>query len=169
MLTTVPLPTLSDTPPLTPPSAPGEWSLAQIQSALSRPLPKNMLATRKQGGTMLEYIPWHLANRILDKYTPGWTWEIVIVTVAGDRLVLVGRLTIPTVEGNLYREATGTELLKEMKWIKDGNGSQVQDEYGRPLTEPVELAYGDPSSNAESMAFRRAAARFGLGLYLYEK
>jgi hypothetical protein len=33
----------------------------------------------------------------------------------------------------------------------------------------VELAYGDPSSNAESMAFRRAAAKFNLGLYLYEK
>jgi hypothetical protein len=30
-----------------------------------------------------------------------------------------------------------------------------------------ELAYGDPSLNAESMAFRRAAAKHGLGLYLY--
>jgi hypothetical protein len=39
----------------------------------------------------------------------------------------------------------------------------------RPITDPVELAYGDPSSNAESMAFRRAAARFGLGLYLYRR
>jgi len=29
-------------------------------------------------------------------------------------------------------------------------------------------SYGDPQSNAESMAFRRAAARFGLGLHLYE-
>jgi len=32
-----------------------------------------------------------------------------------------------------------------------------------------EIAYGDPSSNAESMAFRRACAKFGLGLYLYSK
>jgi hypothetical protein len=31
-----------------------------------------------------------------------------------------------------------------------------------------EIAYGDPSSNAESMAFRRACANFGLGLDLYE-
>jgi hypothetical protein len=29
--------------------------------------------------------------------------------------------------------------------------------------------YGDPSSNAEGMALKRAAAKFGLGLYLYHK
>ena len=29
--------------------------------------------------------------------------------------------------------------------------------------------YGDPTSNAESMALRRAAAKFGLGLYLYDR
>jgi hypothetical protein len=30
-------------------------------------------------------------------------------------------------------------------------------------------SYGDAQSNAESMAFRRAAARFGLGLHLYDE
>jgi hypothetical protein len=29
--------------------------------------------------------------------------------------------------------------------------------------------YGDPSSNAEAMALKRAASKFGLGLYLYQK
>jgi hypothetical protein len=101
-----------------------------------------MLATRKQGGTVLEYIPWHTAVKILDKYAPGWTWEVRTVSVAGDRLVLVGRLTIPTSEGNIYREATGTEFLDCS-------------------------SYGEPSSNAESQAFRRSAAKFGLCLYLY--
>lgn len=56
------------------------------------------------------------------------------------------------------REATGTEELKELTTDKTT---------GETITR--ELAYGDPSSNAESMAFRRAAARFGLGLYLYDK
>jgi hypothetical protein len=69
-------------------------------------------------------------------------------------LFLTGRLTIPTAEGTLYREATGTEELKEIN----------------PKTGEIrELVYGDPSSNSESMAFRRAAAKFGLGLYLYDK
>jgi hypothetical protein len=46
-----------------------------------------------------------------------------------------------------YREATGTE--------------EEPDE--------DEKMYGDPSSNAEAMALKRAAAKFGLGLYLYQK
>jgi hypothetical protein len=129
---------------LTPPSAPGEWSLAQIQSALSRPLPKSMLATRKQGGTTLEYIPWHTAVKVLDKYAPGWEWRIVSVTTGGDRLVLVGELAIPTSDGLVTRQATGSEEL---------NCS----------------SFGDSSSNSEGMSFRRAAAKFGLCLYLYEK
>jgi hypothetical protein len=122
----------------------GHWPLEEIIAALSRPLPKNMLATRKQGGTTLEYIPWHVANRILDKYTPGWRWEVRNITTTAERLFLTGRLTVPTRGGDVWRESTGQELL--------ACGS-----------------YGDPSSNAESMAFRRCAAKFGLGLYLYEK
>lgn len=126
------------------PESPGQWPLDWIQAALSRPLPKELLATRKQGGTNLTYIPWHVANRILDKYCPGWRWEVKTILTTPDRLVLVGRLTIPTRGGDVWREATGTEELDCS-------------------------SYGDPSSNAESMAFRRCAAKFGLGLYLYQK
>lgn len=163
---------MDSTETLTPPTAPREWTISQIQAALSRPLPRSMLATRQQGGATLTYIPWHVANRILDKYCPGWTWEIQSITTTGDRLFLTGRLTIPTAEGNIYREATGTELLKNDKPVLVGekpNRRPVVDDLGRPVMEACELAYGDPSSNAESMAFRRAAARFGLGLYLYDK
>jgi hypothetical protein len=72
----------------------------------------------------------------------------------------------------VYREATGTELLKEEKevWLGEKPDRRLlRDELDRPVTEARELAYGDPSSNAESMAFRRAAARFGLCLNLYDK
>jgi hypothetical protein len=51
---------------------------------------------------------------------------------------------VPCLEGVVYREATGQE-------------------------EEETTSYGDSSSNAESMALRRAAAKFGLGLYLYDK
>jgi hypothetical protein len=50
-----------------------------------------------------------------------------------------------------FFEAFGTERLFD---VKDG--------------EPREIPYGDPSSNADSQAFRRACANFGLGLGLYE-
>jgi len=126
------------------PTAPRQLSLSQIEEILSRPLPKSMLRTKTIKGNKITYLSWFDANRILSKYCVGWTWEIVNVQSTNDRIFLVGRLTIPTSEGNVYREASGTESL---------NCS----------------SYGDPSSNSESMAFRRACAKFGLGLYLYDK
>ena len=113
-----------------------------------------MLDSKKRGGRTIGYIPWYVANRILDKYAPGWCWEITKLELSADRLFLVGRLTLNTADGIIWREASGTEELKEWSEKKQ----QI-----------TELAYGDPSSNSESMAFRRAAARFGLGLYLYDK
>lgn len=117
-------------------------SIAEIVQILSRPLPAECLAARKQGGKVLTYIPWHVVNRILDKYCPGWEGRIESVITTQDRIFVVYSITIHAVDGSFTRTATGTELL--------ACGS-----------------YGDPSSNAESQAFRRAAARFGLGLHLY--
>ena len=142
---------------LTPPTKPGEWSLAQITEALSRPLPKSYLKQLKDKGNC-SYIPWYRVNQILDKYCPGWTWEIKQTLLSQDRIFLIGRLTIPTRDGLQYREATGTELLKRS--FLDQNTGELNYR---------ELPYGDPSSNAESQAFRRCAAKFGLGLYLYNK
>ncbi|KAM3107287.1 hypothetical protein [Phormidesmis sp. 146-33] len=155
---------------LTPPSTVGEWTLSQIIKALSRPLPDSMLDVKKKGGRQIKFIPWHVANKILDKYAPGWNWAIMRVELSSDRIFVVGRLSITASDGLFYREATGTEALKEDKQIWLGekpNQQPLKDDLGRIVTESKELAYGDPSSNAESMAFRRAAARFGLGLYLY--
>lgn len=140
------------------PSKPGEWSIAQIIAALSRPLPNSMIETRKQGNANLKYIPWHTANTILDKYAPGWEWSILKLELSSDRIFLVGRLSIPCLEGVVSRDATGTEELKEEYFDKEEKVKKIR-----------ELAYGDPSSNSESQAFRRAAAKFGLGLYLYKK
>jgi hypothetical protein len=130
------------------------------------------LATRKQGTAILTFVPWFNVAKLLDRCAPGWEGSINHIQQAGDRLILTYRLTIHAQEGEFTREATGTELLKEDReiWIGEKpNRQQLKDEFDRPVTEPRELAYGDPSSNAESMAFRRAAAKFGLGLYLYEK
>jgi hypothetical protein len=143
--------------PLTPPSQPGEWSLKQIEETFSRPLPESMLGTIKEKGNA-PYIPWYRVVTILNKYCPGWCWEIVKLEMSADRIFLIGRLSIPTSNGLIYREATGTEQLKRIVIDPKTKKEKI-----------VELAYDDPSSNAESMAFRRAAAKFNLGLYLYEK
>ena len=122
-----------------------DWTLAQIEEKLSQPLPSNLLSQKVLKGNKIPYISWHVATKILSTYCPGWQWEIQDCFLSQERLFLIGKLSIPTKDcGLVTRAATGTEDLECS-------------------------SYGDPSSNAESMAFRRAAAKFGLGLYLYQK
>lgn len=123
--------------------AAGFRSIRDIVKDLSKPIAKRHLRTRKQGGKELTYIAWHDAVKYLDHYAPGWCYEVRRVDHIGGKLILTIRLTIPCDEGLIYREATGQE------------DEEVTN-------------FGDPSSNAESMALRRAAAKFGLGLSLYD-
>lgn len=118
--------------------------IADIINDLSKPIPPRLLKSKTVGGQKIQFIPWYTAVKFLDLYAPGWNYEIRHVAAIGNKLVLVARITVPCAEGLVYREATGQE-----------------DEEVR--------GYGDSSSNSESMALRRAAAKFGLGLGLYEK
>jgi hypothetical protein len=126
---------------------------AEIIKDLKKELPEKMLETKKQGGATLTFIPWHGVVRILDYYAPGWEGEVKNIATTADRIFVTYTVTIHASDRSVTREATGTELLKEP--------------VPKNPTLMRELAYGDPSSNAESMAFRRAAAKHGLGLYLY--
>jgi hypothetical protein len=119
-------------------------SIREIVKDLSKPLASRHLRKRKQGGKELTYIAWHDAIKYLDHFAPGWCYEVRRMDSVGGKLIMTVRLSIPCGEGIVYREATGQE------------------------DEEVD-SYGDSSSNAESMALRRAAAKFGLGLYLYDK
>lgn len=123
-------------------------SISDIIGDLSKPIKARHLKKKMRGGQVLDFIPWYHAVKYLDLHAPGWSYEVRnTVWNSEGRLVLTVRLTLPCLEGLVYREATGTEEEPE-----EG-----------------ERMYGDPSSNAESMALRRAAAKFGLGLYLYNK
>jgi len=127
------------------PSKPGEWTLAQIIEALSRPLPNSVLETKKVGGREIKYIPWHRAVLVLDKYAPGWQFRITNIQQVGDELIMAGSLAIPTSDcGVVTRESTGSEKVNIS-------------------------GYGETAANAESQCFRRCCARFGLGLYLYQR
>ena len=119
-------------------------SIRDIVKDLSKPVAKRHLRSRKQGGKELTYISWYDAVKYLDHYAPGWNYEVRAMNSVGGKLILTIRLSVPCLEGVVYREATGQE-------------------------EEETTSYGDSSSNAESMALRRAAAKFGLGLYLYDK
>ena len=119
-------------------------SIREIVKDLTKPVAKRHLRTRKQGGKELTYIAWHDAVKYLDHYAPGWCYEVRSMNSVGGKLIMVIRLSILCAEGVVYREATGQEDENTDSW-------------------------GDSSSNAESMALRRAAAKFGLGLYLYDQ
>jgi hypothetical protein len=119
-------------------------SIKEIIADLSAPIPERHIRYKVKGGQKLAYIPWHTAIKYLDHFAPGWSYEIRHLTGIGGLVIVVARISIPCAEGVVYREATGNE--------EEDCGS-----------------YGDPSSNSESMALRRAAAKFGLGLYLYDR
>ena len=122
--------------------------IGQIIANLSKPIKARHLKQKVRGGQRLDFIPWYHAVKYLDLHAPGWGFTVKHVCWnAQGRLVLSVTLSIPALEGVISRDATGTEEEPE-----EG-----------------ERMYGDPSSNAESMALRRAAAKFGLGLYLYHK
>lgn len=123
-------------------------SIEQIIEELSQPIPPEFLYTRKQGNTELTYISWHGAVRLLDMYAPGWSGQVVNILETPNYCYVTYRISIPTDNGVVHRDATGSESITNHL---AGKG------------------YGDPSSNAESMAFRRAASKYGLGLYLYSK
>lgn len=68
------------------------------------------------------------------------------MAVVGDRVTVTVRIIINAADGDYHRESTGTEFIGEKH-----------------------KGYGEPITNAEAQAFKRAAAKFGLGLYLYQK
>ena len=118
--------------------------IQEIVADLSKDVPAKMLAEKTLKSNKITYLPWYRAARMLDYYAPGWQHEIRDIKQIGSQVVVVVRLLIPAAEGWFYREATGIE-------------------------EEDVKTFGDTTSNAEGMALRRAAAKFGLARGLYEK
>jgi len=116
-------------------------SFKELRDTLNRPTDPSLIRRRRQGTVDVDYLEWFTVNRILDTHCPGWSGEAV-VTTAGDTVIVTYTIRIPTAEGVVSRSATGSEKL--------GSGF-------------------DPVASAEQQAFKRAAARFGIGLDLYDK
>ena len=121
----------------------GGRPLSAILDDLHKPPAKRHLETKKKGGAEISFMPWHRICDYLDYYAPGWEWEIE-TDIGHDRLFVVGRLTIYGSDRHMTMAATGTERLDTD-------------------------SFGDPSSNAEAMALRRAAAKFGFCRHLWDK
>jgi hypothetical protein len=114
----------------------------EIQEALKAEIPSEFLRTRVQGGQTLTFMPWHACSALADERAPGWSGYVERIQQINEAVAVTYRISIPTDDGVVEREAIGYESLSTS-------------------------SYGDPTSNAESMAFRRAWAKHGLGSSLY--
>lgn len=114
--------------------------LNEILRDLNKKIPDNIIKPEDPAS-----IPWYHANRMLSFYAPGWCGEIRDVIFSDNGSVtVVYRVTIRGSDGEAHRESTGT--------VSSSDGDIV-----------------DPVAAAEEIAFCRACARFGLGLYLYHE
>ncbi|XP_010909258.1 DNA repair RAD52-like protein 2, chloroplastic [Elaeis guineensis] len=113
--------------------------LAEILRDLNKRVPDKII------NTVDNSIPWYHTNRMLSFYAPGWCGEVRDVTFSNNGSVtVVYRVTIRGSDGEAHRESTGTVSLND----------------GR---------FEDPVAAAEEIAFCKACARFGFGLYLYHE
>ncbi|XP_065864025.1 DNA repair RAD52-like protein 2, chloroplastic [Euphorbia lathyris] len=116
--------------------------LAEILRDLNKRIPDNIIKPSSPATTL---IPWYHANRMLSFYAPGWCGEIRDVIFSDNGSVsVVYRVTVRGSDGEAHRESIGT--------VSPSDGNIV-----------------DPVAAAEEIAFCRACARFGLGLYLYHE
>ncbi|ONI29705.1 hypothetical protein PRUPE_1G209900 [Prunus persica] len=117
--------------------------LAEILRDLNKRIPDNIIQAPPHHHST--FIPWYHANRMLSFYAPGWCGEIRDVIFSDNGSVtVVYRVTIRGSDGEAHRESTGT-------------------------VSPSDGRNADPVTAAEEIAFCRACARFGLGLYLYHE
>ena len=118
--------------------------LAEILFELEKPLSEQFLRKRRQGNKEISYITWQYANKLMDFFTGGgWEGNVVNIHSTTNEVCVVYRVTIYAAEGSFSREATGSEKLENNAW-------------------------GEAIAKAESQAFVRACARWGLALYLLD-
>ncbi|GMI67560.1 hypothetical protein HRI_000425300 [Hibiscus trionum] len=121
--------------------------LVEILRDLNKRIPENIinLPSSSSSSSSSTFLPWYHANRMLSFYAPGWCGEVRDVRFADDgTITVVYRLSIRGSDAEAHRESTGTVSSSD-----------------------VNIA--DPVATAEEIAFCRACARFGLGLYLYHE
>jgi hypothetical protein len=143
-------------------------SIRAIVADLSRPLPEECVASIERDGQQIPFLHWYDVTMLLNTYAPGWhgaivdkmewsreelvkqrvqrdgKWQHVLELATVHVCTVTYRLSIPCLEGIVTREQTGRESA-------------------------ITIAYGDWSSNATAMAFTRAAAMFGVGMWLRDK
>ncbi|WVY93528.1 hypothetical protein V8G54_032616 [Vigna mungo] len=151
--------------------------LAEILRDLNKRIPDTIVKAHVPGDPSAStFIPWYFAayhaNRMLSFYAPGWCGEIRDVIFSDNGSVtVVYRLTVRGSDGEaMTRMRTLLGMVVKITVLRGIGGS-----WGEAYREstgtisPNHGSIGDPVSAAEEIAFCKACARFGLGLYLYHE
>lgn len=129
---------------------------AELYEKASQPFDKTY-QRQIPGGRMLTYITGEqVVSRMNDVFGPYWDWTPEEPKLVGDEIFLSGTLTVSIVKPgdsygyNITRAAFGGAKVKRMK-----SGDTV--------------SLGNDIKAADTDAFKKAAAKFGVGLYLSER
>lgn len=122
--------------------------------------------TMERNKTTLTYIPWYHVQNILDTHAPTWQMSIEKVEVIKGRDKLED-LVYVTVTISIEDQESGKLISRTNIGWSELYEERLDRDANVRLVKPI--AYGDPFSNALSMAMRRAAVNFGPGRYLYDK
>lgn len=131
---------------------PADNGLAEMYTKLSAPFDKTF-KRQIPGGPMLEYITTEQVVSRLNE-TPGfgrWEWSSKKPTIVEDEVLVSGTLTI----------FTNPESYNSVSMTGFG-GSRIK----RKRADGTPLSIGNDTKAADSDAFKKAAAKFGIGLYL---
>lgn len=127
--------------------------LADVYADLRRDPPASRLSTKRVptkrgGGYEATYMHHAVVRDFLDLYAPGWEWTTRLESIAG-KVYCIGTLTLwgLDVDGRCISVS------------RDGMGNEDDALDG----------YGDPSSNSEAQALRRAAMAHGFCRSLWKK
>lgn len=117
-----------------------KWS-DELHAALNAPFPADLHKTKKQGGAEITFVEWHRYADRLNALVGPEGWEVALrFHDVGGKLVTVASMSILGV-------------------TKENVGDEDEDKD----------SYGTACTNSFAQAFKRAAALFGMGLYMYDK
>jgi hypothetical protein len=133
--------------------APDSMAFGAIVRALSQPLEPKYLSIKEVQGVKMPYVSWHVVTAILDRIAVDWDYALEPYQV------------VPLdIHSGGFVVCRATVIIAGRRRMGQGNAALISKQAGEG-----KRSYGDPFSNSESMALRRAAAKFGLGRYLYNK
>ncbi|KAF3486496.1 hypothetical protein Bca4012_078903 [Brassica carinata] len=146
--------------------------LIEILRDLNKKIPDNIVKSHDPGSSAASsgFIPWFHANRMLSFYAPGWCGEVrdVIFSENGN-VTVVYRLTIRGSDGEVRRSSTFTFSSCSASLSLPRGKTLLAHRESTGTVTITDDHIEDPVAAAEEMAFCRACARFGLGLYLYHE